>query len=594
MGKNAYIDLLVHATHEAGVKVGGIGAVLDGLLSAHAYTEHVSRTVLVGPMDTQNPEEMERLTSPRNRLEIAYSSYHTIDGLDTSLGNHIRRIEQQHNVRILYGARAFGAARHEVILVDGRYAAPEQVNAFKGQLYDRFGIQSDRYEYNPEFAIYINAALPSFEVLEAVAGDVGPNRWLIAHEFMGLPFCYCAMLNVPGVWHTVFYGHEVTTARPIVEFHSGHDTMFYNVMAQAREQGRYLEDVFGDQSGFFKHALVKPAVEHCDRIFAVGDRVVQEMRFLGDAWARARIDLVYNGVPSVEIALDDKKAAQNKLKQYSENLLAFWPDYVFSHVTRFIPSKGLWRDLRVMEHLDALLAERRQTALFFVLSSVIPMGRSPRAVQAMEAAYGWPVTHRESTIHVDGTDVPDLVAHETPFYHAVEAFNWQARASKIVLVNQFGWSQDRCGLRMPAEMQFMDIRQGTDLEFGQSIYEPFGIAQLEPLSFGALCVVSNVCGCVGFVDRVGGSAMPNVIVADYTDAGVLGQSAEAALSIDQVQRNEIEVQQAGLVARQIVQRLPQDDLAAQKLLVDGYALGQKMSWEVVARDYLLPGLEWIE
>ena len=47
-------------------------------------------------------------------------------------------------------------------------------------------------------------------------------------------------------------------------------------------------------------------------------------------------------------------------------------------------------------------------------------------------------------------------------------------------------------------MEFMDIRKGSDVEFGQSIYEPFGIAQLEPLTFGAICVFSNVCGCAGF------------------------------------------------------------------------------------------------
>jgi hypothetical protein len=28
----------------------------------------------------------------------------------------------------------------------------------------------------------------------------------------------------------------------------------------------------------------------------------------------------------------------------------------------------------------------------------------------------------------------------------------------------------------------------------------------------------------------------------------------------------------------------------QKLLQDGYELGRRMSWEVVARDYLVPGL----
>ncbi len=72
----------------------------------------------------------------------------------------------------------------------------------------------------------------------------------------------------------------------------------------------------------------------------------------------------------------------------------------------------------------------------------------------------------------------------------------------------------------PEDTEFMDIRRGTHVEFGQSIYEPFGIAQLEPLSFGALCVITNVCGCAGFVNAVTqGRGTPNVIVTDYTDLG---------------------------------------------------------------------------
>ena len=64
------IPLLIHATHEAGVKVGGIGAVLDGLLGSPVYSEEVERSILVGPMAGWDPIEMERLTSPRNGLTI--------------------------------------------------------------------------------------------------------------------------------------------------------------------------------------------------------------------------------------------------------------------------------------------------------------------------------------------------------------------------------------------------------------------------------------------------------------------------------------------------------------------------------------------
>jgi hypothetical protein len=282
------------------------------------------------------------------------------------------------------------------------------------------------------------------------------------------------------------------------------------------------------------------------------------------------------------------------LRQYCTNLLGYSPDYLFTHVTRFIPSKGLWRDLRVMEHLDARLAERGKSAVLYVLSTIVPAGRPAEAVLWMERNYGWPVVHREASVPIGGHSIPDLISHEIPFYRAVEQYNRGARASQIVFCNQFGWSQDRCGQRMPAGMEFADIRRGSDLEFGQSIYEPFGIAQLEPLCYGALCVLSNVCGCVGFVRRAGGLEGPNVIVADYTRSQAYPAWTEdlgAALAMDQARRDQIETAQARSVADQVAARLPDDDRAAADLLERGYALSQKMSWQVVAQDYLLPGLQ---
>jgi hypothetical protein len=63
------------------------------------------------------------------------------------------------------------------------------------------------------------------------------------------------------------------------------------------------------------------------------------------------------------------------------------------------------------------------------------------------------------------------------------------------------------------------------------------------------------------------------------------------LAIDQDRRDEIEARQAQAVAQVIVDRLPADDRAAEAMLERGYALSQRMSWQVVARDYLLPGLQ---
>ncbi|MCB0063865.1 MAG: hypothetical protein KDE19_17200, partial [Caldilineaceae bacterium] len=491
------IPLVVHATHEAGVKVGGIGAVLDGLLGAESYNQQIQRTVLVGPMNMQDSTEMERLTSPRNGLAIHYSSMHAIfDNVPTSMRAALQQVEQTFGVALLYGERRFGRFTHEVLLVDASQPNQQQIDSFKFDIWQNYGYDCARYQGNPELLHYLAIAPPLFAAVKAIEADhnLQPNeKFVIAHEWLGLPVVFAAQMTEPNQWRTIFYAHEMATARNIIEADGGHDTRFYNVLYKAKEWNLSLEDLFGNQSHFFKHPLLHQAIR-CDNIFAVGDLVVEEMRFLGGAMRQANIDLVYNGIPAAKVTLAEKLTSKQRMQRYCENLLGYWPDYVFTHVTRMVPSKALWRDMRVLEHLDHRLQSAGKQAVLFVLSTSIPAGRRPEWVAAWEEQYGWPVGHRG--------DNGDLLDNEVPyFFQNVEPFNRRAQNCKVVFVNQFGWSQDRCGTRMPAEMEFLDIRKGSDLEFGQSIYEPFGIAQVEPLSFGALCCVSNICGCVGFAER---------------------------------------------------------------------------------------------
>jgi hypothetical protein len=588
------IPVLVHATHEAGVKVGGIGAVLDGLLGAQAYNEQIQRTILVGPLNINDTAEMERLTSPRNGLTIRYSSMHAIfDPVPAAQRAALQQVEQIFEVALLYGVRRFGRYSHEVLLVDVSNPNRQQVNSFKFYLWQHYGIDAARYGWNPEFNQYITIAPPLFAALKAIAADQGlapDEKFIMAHEWLGMPVVFAAQMTEPGGWRTIFYAHEMATARILVEGHSGHDTRFYNALFKAKEWNMNLETLFGGQEGFFKHAILKQAAR-CDNIFAVGDLVVDELRFLGGDVGWANIDLVYNGVPAATVPLLEKLEAKRRLQKYCENLLGYIPDYVFTHVTRLVLSKALWRDLRVMEHLDGLLARAGKRAVLFVLSTSLPAGRRSEWVQAWEAQYGWPVGHR-----ADNGDLLDLEV--SYFFNGVEPFNRRAGASQAVLINQFGWSRDRCGERMPADMEFIDIRKGSDLEFGQSIYEPFGIAQVEPLSYGALCCVSNVCGCVGFVERAAGGLRnaPNVVLADYVTLpqGYWLGSPYDALGIDQGVREWLEGNNSAAAAQTIFARLPKDHDQLQTLLDQGQALARLMSWEVVVDDYLLPGLRKVQ
>ena len=587
-------DLVVHATHEAGVKVGGIGAVLDGLLSSAAYNDAVRRTVLVGTMDVRNPVEMAALIHPRNRLQLFYSSWHGVDQAPAELSACLRGLERRYRVWVLYGQRTFASPEgqaydHEVILVDGREADLIGTNNFKRALWKHLGFQSDRYEWNQEFDGVLKAARPAFAALHMVAGVTpdGTSRLLIAHDWMGVPLALAAKIYEPAAWRTIYYAHEVAAARILVEDHPGHDTRFYNVLAQADRAGLTLGEIFGDQGGFFKHALVQQAVR-MDNILAVGPWVERELRFLGGPFTAANVDLVYNGLYFREIEPADRVVSKARLQAYCHNLLAYRPDYVLTHVTRLVISKGLWRDITVLDHLDRLLAQEGKTAVLFILATSLPSGRSPEDVLRWEQEYGWPVTHR--------ADNGDLMWHEVPLYHAIQAYNERSQAVKIVFVNQFGWSQECCGLRMPAEMAFHDLRWGTDLEFGQSIYEPFGISQVEPLAYGALSVVTNICGCVEFVTRaVQETGMPhfvNLLQADYTSLvnGLQVYTPWDALGINQEVRDRLERANSYNVALAIRATLPATPNQASALLARGQRVSRQMSWEVVVRDLFLPAL----
>lgn len=582
------IPLVVHSTHEAGIKLGGIGAVLDGLLAADEYVHSVQRTILTGPMLAGDPTHMERLFDPRNGVTVHYSSLHGIFNVSEEVRLALQSVEQSFSIGLLYGVRRFGSREHEILLVDVSSPNWDEVNLFKYYTWQNTGFDAARHSWDPEFNLYFIIAQPTFGALKAIGADAGlgpGQKYIIAHEWMGMPLVFASMLWEPGQWRTIFYAHETATARRLIEDHDGHDTRFYNALFKAKEWGLDLETVFGSQDHLYKHDLLKQ-IHRCDNIFAVGDLVVEELRFLGDTLLHANIELVYNGIVASDAELEEKLLSKARLQRYCQNILGYVPDYVFTHVTRMVLSKALWRDLRVLEHLDGLLRQADKRAVLFVLSTSAPAGRRPEWVRAWEQQYGWPIGHRG--------DNGDLIDEEAPFFFdAIEPFNRFATQSQVVLVNQFGWSRERCGVRMPEDMEFVDIRRGTDLEFGQSIYEPFGIAQVEPLTYGAISCVSSICGCNGFVARAAESGVSaNLVVADYVTLpeSYPLDSPYHALGIDRGVRDWIEGMNSATAAQAIFERLPQGGADMASLLESGRQIARNMSWDVVARDMLLPGL----
>jgi hypothetical protein len=197
---------VVHVTHEAAGKIGGIGAVLDGMFTSKSYQEEVDRTILISPLFNTQGDVSTRL-GPGG--EVLYSS---MDGLIRS--NYVaafRRIESTYNVEIVYGRRTFKdpmngiTSRPEILLIDISRMDPAPLNEFKSALFREYGIRSNMYEHLWEFEQYVRLS-PARD-----CGDQGhrsrrsrkTNHHRLSHEFMGMPTAVAGILD-PYNFKTVF------------------------------------------------------------------------------------------------------------------------------------------------------------------------------------------------------------------------------------------------------------------------------------------------------------------------------------------------------------------------------------------------------
>jgi hypothetical protein len=290
--------------------------------------------------------------------------------------------------------------------------------------------------------------------------------------------------------------------RRLVEGHPGHDTMFYNVMRAAMAQGQYVEDVFGSQAGYYKHALVN-ATRFFDGVFAVGDYVLQEMRFLGPDLVHVDSQIAYNGVPHWKLSVEEKMSSRQKLQAYANTLLGYVPDYVFTHVTRLVPSKGMWRDMRVLEHLETILRKRNESAILFSLSTEVP-GRRPDDVRAWSST----ITGRSCI-----AKAPRSFQRRSRLLQSVRNSTPARNIKSSSSISLAGNSALRPAHAL--NMEFMDIPR---LRIIQPIhFEPFGIAEWSHQLRRHLRVL-HICGCgTATWKKSPVASSPNVIVADYAD-----------------------------------------------------------------------------
>lgn len=569
---------IVHITPEMAQNKEGISAVLEGLFTCGNYWQRVDRSLVIGLWYEPRTHRL------GGAGEILYSS---LDGIvNHPYAQRLAEVEQKFSVRLMYGRRVFRDPRTgtnyrpEVLLIDVSRADIHPVNALKAWMYEAFGIQSNRYEHEWEYEQCVKLAPAALAALRAIqVTDPSYPPMLVSHGCLGMPTILAALMDPLGASKTAFWAHEVPTIRRIIEQHPGHDTLFYNALDWAEKNHYYCDEMFGPQDWHFRHALTL-AARHCDHVIAASELIARELRYLGPLLGQVPIGVSYHGLMAHKVTWTDKQTAKGRLQQYAYNLLEYRPDVIFSHVMRLSLAKAVWRDLRVLYHLEQTFRQDGRTGVFFLVGTDMPP-RSSKDIRMMEDKWNWPVAHREG-----GADLSPL---EATIYAFIQEFNSRCRNIKIVLVNQYGWDAANCGRRMPEDMTALDLRMGSDVTFGQGIYQPGSVSPLETLIYGGICVMGQCAGEEILQQTDDGPLPSQWIAADYTQLPQVPDSLRGMMAIDQAARDGIEESVSRQVAEQLAKKLGESP--SEQFLQQGAELAEFLDWNSVCEQMFMPAID---
>ena len=568
----------VHITHEAARKIGGIGAVINGMCNSKAHHDFFQTTLLYGPLFTLTGDSSSHLGKEGKVL------FSTRDGLDRATYTGLfRDIIEKYEVDIIYGKRdvaeQFNQDRKttvDVILLGIHNMNQVEVINFKYRLWQDFGIRSDLYSDNWDYEQYVRIAIPLLEILERLYGsEVAYHHF--AHEYMGIPSAL-SVVRAGKNHKTTFVAHEVSTVRFLVESHPGHDISFYNTLYNSRSD-KSLEEVFGSQKSNPRNALIELA-PNLDSILCVSDLVRDEYLFLNPRTPPEKIRVASNGLTTKEITLERKTRSRQRIVEYTNSLFNFTPDVILTHVSRLVTSKGIWRDISLLYNLDQLFDSNHLKGVYILLSTFVSTGRAPEDILRIESEYGWPVMHSEGW--------PDLVGMEVETYRYLQLFNSRSKAIKGVFINQFGFSKEKCGSRVPPNTDLLDLRVASDAEIGLSVYEPFGIAQLETIPFGGTSILSSSCGSAAMLQRIFANAeIKPFYVLDFIGAGK-EMTNDQLRKLTQEQRNVIERTLVSQHAKAVFDVLPVSEQHREAYLRNAQRYLDQLTWETTVTAYLKP------
>ena len=430
-----------------------------------------------------------------------------------------------HRGRTFYGGVPFASARG----TDPRAVFPaiRALDSFAG--FDKTN------GFLVELEFYFYAASPLWRATRILIERLyhPSDLTLFSHDWLGVPLFWAMKIDpLPGRLGsptTVYFAHEARIARMLVEgtindkvdslrvrcHPDGHDASFYAYLSKigSAEPPLGLDAAFPEVrcpwggrafDDIYYHVLNRQASQF-DRVVAVGLNVKRETELILRGGTRQPpVFLCPNGVPDFTVGtqdvgwkgpedilrakLENQRAARARIVDFARARFGLEPDVIVTAVNRCELSKAPWRNVDFFRAFVEAQENRDRKALFIWLSRPKPLPTAERL--ASWSQWGWPLEHRTQD------EGGDLRKEEEVLWEMIRRCNARGEGRyRMLYINQFGWSREKLGALDPERTTFLDLRLGTDVEIGLSIYEPFGIAPLEPFSSGTVCVLSDASGC---------------------------------------------------------------------------------------------------
>lgn len=626
---------------EASRIVGGVGNVINNVLSTASYMNSAHRTFLIGPMNMpinvdSSPESLSEIAARLNS-KILYAYGKNVAGIDKEKYYRLKKIEESYGVGVVY-LRDYSnmnvSQTIERILIDFSYTVTSKnvysgyLNLFLNELSEYLDInveygtseyelfddfqkqlygndlkrmlanlkdnQSSEYTHIDNDVVYgLLLAKPAIELLNALLGS-DEICVLNVMDFFSLPTAFAAILErcrgrLPGIWEkkgnkyenyrlrTHYWASEVKPVRNIVE---GYIDM----------HDSHGTDVPKWANGLLVRQLIKNCVE------SKRETVLTDSPFLRSIVKHPPVQFLQ------KIHLLDSVSAVSE--QVRDELYAFNSNLsmvqVIPHGNRYIELNGV---------KDKLFYKRRvfEKLLFLADKSDMDWNRFSESLSALDLVLSIHISRPELCKKLErDLQVCHYLKEELKFQkrkiihlfiiprnqgysrrylndlrERISEINKESNHFYCMLIEDAQWP---CYRDVKGEIYLSrdDLYRAVDLNWGLSSYDSYGLSPLESLSCGALSIISAASGSSSHIRKIKNSAK-NIVVIDYHS-----NFCREYISLRKESQEEYgafmdKVNQTA--ASQIAERFPDNEDEQDELIKNGKYLSREISWENIVRKY---------